>query len=264
MVKIALQRYKKSNQYHICNVKNQHNKDLNWLFSIRFDIEINEMQTKITHIYLMPGMAANPTIFENIVLPEDRYKIHWLEWKIPNQNETLQAYAKRMSEEIKHDNSVLLGVSFGGMLAQEMSRFVILKKLFVVSSVKSHHELPKRLKLLKYTKAYKILPTQWIGNMDLLAKYAFGETIKKRVELYKKYLSFNDKVYLDWSIKQIVCWEQDKPHPDAIYIHGDKDLVFPHSCLGDCIIIKGGTHIMILNKYKWFNENLPKLIAESS
>ena len=218
------------------------------------------METTLTHVYLMPGMAASPTIFEHIKLPEDKYKIHWLEWQIPDKDETLEHYAKRMCSFVKHDNAVLLGVSFGGILVQEMSKFLNLKKLFVVSSVKSHHELPKRFKLLKITKAYKILPTQLAGRIDILAKYAFGETVKKRVDLYKKYLSVNDKVYLDWSIKQVVCWEQEKPHPDAIYIHGDKDIVFPNSCEGDCIVIKGGTHIMIINKYKWFNENLPKLI----
>ncbi|NNE33151.1 MAG: alpha/beta hydrolase [Winogradskyella sp.] len=218
------------------------------------------MSPEITHVYLMPGMAANPTIFEYIKLPEENYKIHWLEWQIPNQKETFSSYAQRMCEFIEYENVVLLGVSFGGMLVQEMSKYLTLKKLFVVSSVKSHHELPKRLKLLKVTKAYKILPTQLIGNIDLLAKYAFGETIKKRVDLYKKYLSVDDKRYLDWAIEQVVCWEQEKPHPDAIYIHGDKDIVFPHSCGGKCIIINGGTHIMVINKYKWFNENLPKLI----
>jgi esterase/lipase len=208
----------------------------------------------------MPGMAASPAIFEYIELPVSHYKIHYLEWQIPEKNETLQAYAKRMCKFIKHYNIVLLGVSFGGILVQEMSKFITLKKLIVVSSVKSHHELPKRFKLIKVTKAYKILPTQLVSNIDLLAKYAFSETIKKRVDLYKKYLSVNDKTYLDWAIKQVVCWGQEEPNPDAIYIHGDKDAIFPHSCEGDCIVIKGGTHVMILNKYKWFNENLHTLI----
>ncbi|NRD24011.1 alpha/beta hydrolase [Winogradskyella litoriviva] len=218
------------------------------------------MSTVLNHVYLMPGMAANPSIFEHIDLPKDTYKIHWLEWQIPSKNETLQAYAQRMCKFIEHKNVVLLGVSFGGILVQEMSKFVKVKKLIVVSSVKSHHELPKRLKLLKVTKAYNILPTQLVSNIDLLAKYALGETIKKRVDLYKKYLSVNDKTYLDWAIKQVVCWEQEKAHPEAIYIHGDNDAIFPHSCVGNCIVVKGGTHIMIINKYKWFNENLPKLI----
>ena len=218
------------------------------------------MKTDLTHVYLMPGMAANPTIFEFIKLPETNYKIHWLEWQIPDKNETLKQYAERMCRFIKHDNIVLLGVSFGGILVQEMSKLIKVKMLFVVSSVKSHYELPKRFKLLKFTKAYKILPTQLVSNIDLLAKYAFGETVKKRVDLYKKYLSVNDKTYLDWSIKQVVCWDQEEPNTQAIYIHGDKDIVFPHSCTGNCIVVNGGTHIMIINKYKWFNENLPKLI----
>ncbi len=222
------------------------------------------MTSNITHVYLMPGMAANPSIFEYIKLPEEKYQIHWLEWQIPNKQETLEDYAKRMCKFIKYDDVVLLGVSFGGILVQEMSKFLNVKKLFVVSSVKSHHELPKRMKLLKFTKAYKILPTRLVSNIDLLAKYALGETIKKRVDLYKKYLSVNDTVYLDWAIKQVVCWEQEEPNPDAIYIHGDKDMVFPHSCVGNCIVIKGGTHIMIINKYKWFNENLPKLIESGT
>ena len=219
------------------------------------------LQDKI-HVYLMPGMAANPSIFEYIKLPEAQYQVHWLQWQIPKKNETLENYAKRMCQFIKHENAVLLGVSFGGILVQEMAKFLNLKKLIVVSSIKSKHELPKRLKLLKYTKIYKILPTQLINNLDTLAKVAFGETIKKRINLYKKYLSVTNAYYLKWSIHQIVNWPQETPNKNAIYIHGDKDMVFTNSCNGKCIIVKGGSHIMILDKHKWFNENLPILINQ--
>lgn len=222
------------------------------------------MGQDIIHVYMMPGLAANPTIFEHIKLPEDQFKIHWLEWFMPEPKESLESYAKRMIERIEYDNVVLLGVSFGGILVQEMSKHMNLRKLLVVSSVKSKHELPKRMKVMKFTKAYKLLPTQLVANIDVLAKYAFGETITKRIELYKKYLSVNDKDYLDWAIKNVIEWEQSEPNDQAIYIHGDNDMVFPHSCKGDCIVIKGGTHIMIINKYKWFNENLPKLILQPS
>lgn len=219
------------------------------------------MSQDIVHVYLMPGMAANPTIFKHIALPTNQFKIHWLEWMLPLKKETLQDYAKRMNEKIIHKNVVLLGVSFGGILVQEMSRFIELKKLIVVSSVKSKHELPKRMKIARTTKMYKLLPTQLVSNVDKLAKYTFGKTVTKRIELYKKYLSVNDKTYLDWAIKQVLFWEQEQPHPKAIYIHGDNDYVFPNSCNDNTIVIKGGTHIMIINKYKWFNENLPKLIV---
>jgi len=218
------------------------------------------MQPELVHVYFMPGMAANPSIFDYIELPEDQFKVHLLEWFIPNPNETLTEYAKRMSSKIEHDNVVLLGVSFGGVLVQEMSKFIKAKKLILVSSVKTKNELPKKMKLAKATKAYKLLPTKFVSNFESFAKYAFGETIKKRVKLYKKYLSVSDKTYLDWAIHNMVCWEQEDILPNIIHIHGDKDPVFPIKNITNCIIVKGGTHIMIINKYKWFNENLPKLI----
>ena len=218
------------------------------------------MEKNIIPVYLMPGMAAKPTIFSRIRLPEDQFKIYWLEWMIPEDNETLEAYAKRMILKIDHENPVLLGVSFGGILVQEMSKFMKVRKLIVVSSVKSRHELPKRMKIAKFIRAYKYVPTQLLSNLDVLKKYAFNETVSKRIDLYKTYLAVNDKRYLDWAIKEMLLWNQEKPIDDAIYIHGDKDAIFTQSCGDDCIIVKGGTHIMVVTKYKWFNKHLPELI----
>lgn len=218
------------------------------------------MQKDLIHVYFIPGMAANTAIFENIILPKNKFEMHYLEWMIPEENETLEAYAKRMAAKIEYPNPVLVGVSFGGILVQEMSKCIEVKKLIVISSVKSKYELPKRMKILRITNAYKILPTQWVSNIELFAKYTFVKNVTKRLELYQKYLSIRDKTYLDWSIKQIIFWDQEFPNPKAVYIHGDNDAVFPHSCQGNCIIIKGGTHIMIINKYKWFNKHLPELI----
>ncbi len=218
------------------------------------------MIQEVIHVYLMPGMAASPSIFEHIKLPEDYFEIHWLEWISPIHKESIEHYAKRLAKSVQHENSVLLGVSFGGIVVQEMSKFLSLKKLIVVSSVKSSAELPKRMKIAKRTKAYKLIPTRLLSNVEALAKYAFGETASKRIELYKKYLSVSDKHYLDWAIEQMVCWKQDEPLPNIIHIHGEKDAVFPLYNIKDCIAVKGGSHIMIINKYKWFNENLPKLI----
>src|SRR5210317_1503005 len=184
------------------------------------------MSQNIIHVYFMPGLAANPSIFEFIELPEP-FKIHWLEWQIPHKNETLKSYAKRMSSKIKHDKAVLIGVSFGGILVQEMSSFLTLKKLIIISSVKTKYELPRRMKFAKFTKLYKLIPTRLANNIDALAKYTFGNTISKRIELYKKYLSVSDKYYLDWSIEQIICWQRKQAFKNVIHIHGDKDAVFP-------------------------------------
>ncbi|WP_158848408.1 alpha/beta hydrolase [Algibacter sp. L1A34] len=221
------------------------------------------MHQELIHIYLMPGMAASPLIFENIKLPEDIFQIHLLEWMIPVENELLSDYALRMTKHIKHENIVLLGVSFGGVLVQEMAKYIKPRKLIITSSVKSMHELPKRMLLAKATKAYKLVPTQLASNIDVFEKYAVGKVVKKRIELYQKYLSVNDSRYLTWAIEQMVCWNQEEPPEGIIHIHGDDDGVFPIKNIKNCIVVKNGTHIAIINKYKWFNENLPRIILEN-
>ena len=108
------------------------------------------------HIYCMPGLGANPKIFENIILPKDTFELHFLQWKIPlSIEEPLEKYAIRMSKDIIHKNPVLLGVSFGGILMQEISKIITFKKIILISTIKSHHEFPNRLKLIQRTKVYK-------------------------------------------------------------------------------------------------------------
>ena len=217
--------------------------------------------TKIP-VYFMPGLAASPSIFERIELPKDTFEMHLLEWFLPNKNETLQSYAKRMAEKVKHDNAVLVGVSFGGVLVQEMAQFLNLKKLIIVSSVKCNSELQRRLKFAKTTKAYKLLPTGLMQDVELLTKFAFGDVLKKKLKLYEQYLHRREKDYLDWAIEQMVCWERVEVDTKVIHIQGDADEVFPVKNIKKFINVKGGTHLMILNRYKWFNQNLPKIILD--
>lgn len=221
------------------------------------------MSQHIIHVYFMPGMAASPLIFEHIRLPSNRFKVHFLEWILPFDNESISDYSLRISRNIKHENIVLLGVSFGGVLVQEISKHIKVRKLIIVSSVKSNKELPKKMKLAKFTKGYKLLPIQLVNYVDVLSKYAFGDRAVKRLVLYKKYLSVNDSKYLMWAIKNMVCWAQEEPLPNIIHIHGDKDVVFPIQNIEKCISIKNGTHIVIINKYKWFNNNLPSIILDN-
>lgn len=218
--------------------------------------------TKIP-IYFMPGLAASPTIFENIKLPEDQFELFFLEWFLPFENESIENYALRMTKKISHENPVLVGVSFGGILVQEMAKHIKTEKVIIISSVKSNTEFPTRFKIAKATNAYKLIPTQLLSNIELLVKYAFGNNIvAKRLQLYEKYLSVKDKKYLDWSIENVLLWKQNKINENVIHIHGDADEVFPIKHIQNCIVVKGGTHIMIVNKFKWFNENLPKIILK--
>lgn len=208
----------------------------------------------------MPGMAASPNIFEYIKLPENRFEVHLLSWKIPHPNESLTDYAKRYLVDIKEDKPVLLGISFGGVLVQEIAKLLACHKVIIVSSVKSKYELPRRMKYSRRLGLYHVAPVRIMQKVDILAKYAPNKWAKNKLELYQKYLSVNDPTYLSWALREMICWDQEQPAKGIIHIHGNEDPVFPHKYIGDCITIPGGSHIMIITKCKWFNENLPKLI----
>ncbi|MDX6182476.1 alpha/beta hydrolase [Flavobacterium sp. Fl-77] len=213
-------------------------------------------------VYFMPGLAASSTIFERIKLDESVFEMCLLEWEIPLAKESLSDYALRITKNINHENPVLIGVSFGGILVQEMSKHIKVRKIIIISSVRSNVEFPRRMKIGKTTKAYKLIPMKLLLNIENLAKFSFGEKINKRIKLYEKFLAVRDLTYLQWAVEAVICWERSEIDEKVVHIHGDQDDVFPIKYIKKCIIVKGGTHIMIINKYKWLNENLPSIILE--
>jgi alpha/beta superfamily hydrolase len=218
------------------------------------------MDKKKISVYFMPGLAASSLIFERIALPDLLFEVHLLDWELPIGDESLLDYAKRMAEKITAPNPVLIGVSFGGILVQEMAAFLNPLKVIIISSVKSNAEFPRRMKIAKTTKAYKFIPTSIFSNLEKLSAFSFGKSIAQRLKLYERYLSVRDVLYLDWAIEKIILWDRTQVDTSVIHIHGDADEVFPIQYIKDCIVVKGGTHVMILSKYKWLNENLPAII----
>ena len=141
-----------------------------------------------------------------------------------------------------------------------MAKYIDARKVIIISSVKSNLEFPRRMKIAKTTKAYKLIPMSLIVNIESLAKFSFGEKVNQRLKLYEKFLSVRDIRYLNWAVEQVILWDRTVVDENVIHIHGEVDDVFPIKYIKNCIVVKGGTHIMILNKYKWLNENLPSII----
>ena len=84
--------------------------------------------TTKTVVYFVPGLAAGKEIFEYISLPNHLYDVRVLEWIPPHKNESIKQYAQRMANLIIEKNIILIGVSFGGVMVQEMSFFLKTKK----------------------------------------------------------------------------------------------------------------------------------------
>ena len=210
----------------------------------------------------MPGLAASSLVFENITLNNSKYQLHRLDWIQQKKNESINSYCKRLSKKIKHKEPILLGVSFGGIIVQELDKILNVKKLIIVSSVKTHHEYPVVFKIARDYQLNNALP---FGMFDNFVKFSLKLNINKlykRIDLAERYLTERDERYLEWAVWSLLNWKQSEVREDIIHIHGDKDKVFPINNISNCIKIKGGKHEMIILRAKWFNENLISLIEK--
>lgn len=218
---------------------------------------------KIIHIYLMPGLAAGSAIFERIHLPE-KFHLHFLEWLLPvNPHEPLPDYIDRLIEKITEPEPVLIGVSFGGIIVQEIAKKIATKKVIIISSIKCTDEMPTSLKITKDIRLYKIFPTGIFKDLDKLLKIAFTKTLETKVKLYKKYMNQNNKVYLDWAIKNVLNWNRTEVDSQVIHIHGTEDPIFPIKYLKNYVAVKGASHVLVLSHAIWLNKYLPKFIENN-
>lgn len=215
-------------------------------------------------VYFIPGMASSTLIFEHIKLDNSIFESIYLPWPEVNSSYTLQDYVSLFQKQITLENPVIIGVSFGGIIAQELSKRIKTRKTIIISSAKSNNEYPSLYKLAKKTSIYKLLPTSWMKSLLNYYPSWSKKKRKQRIALYRRYITITHKDYLNWCIDKIIHWPQQQPLKDIVHIHGDKDELFPISNIKNATIIKGGTHAMIIIKYKWFNQHLPKIITDST
>ena len=193
-------------------------------------------------IYCISGLGADERAFSRLQI--SGHTLVNLPWLLPEDKETIEHYAKRMSVGITEENPVLMGLSFGGMMSIEISKILPVEKIILISSIKSAVELPwwmmgagkLRLNKIVSMRSYKILEP--IQNRFL------GVKDKGEIEMVRNYR----KIYTNWAINQVLNWKNNWQPPTIFHIHGDNDKMFPIRNVSPTHIIKGGGHFMIMNK----------------
>ena len=207
-------------------------------------------------IYQVSGLGANEKVFKYLQLNTD-FELVNLPWIQPEKGESLEHYSERMAEKINPDEDfILMGLSFGGIIAQEMNRFLDPKLNILISTVKSREELPLYMKLSSRTNLHKLVPPKFITSDNGISYTLFRKMYSAKMPDLKEFFEFRDPYYLKWSMDRIVNWENNVEMKNYIHFHGDKDIVFPFSKIRDAVKIESGTHVMIMVKAK----KLSKLI----
>ena len=74
-------------------------------------------------LYVISGLGADGSIFEYIQFLKKFTEIIYIDWLIPNYNESFENYVNRMAEKSRCQRKILLlGYSFGGIMVQEIHK----------------------------------------------------------------------------------------------------------------------------------------------
>lgn len=210
-------------------------------------------------IYIVSGLGADFKVLEKIQFPTHLEPI-FIDWLIPEKNETFSQYIQRMASKIDDSEPFcLLGYSFGGMLVQEINSIKPAQRIVIMGSIKSDKEKSRLIKTGQITRIPKILPTHFFNEKNtkiysMMRKFFDPKNNSKVLQ----YFRVKDPYYLKWSIEQISDWKF-KENPKVIQILGDRDIVFPIKNSKPDYVIKGGTHLFPATKHKEVSQILEKI-----
>jgi pimeloyl-ACP methyl ester carboxylesterase len=195
-------------------------------------------------IYLISGLGADKRVFDFVDL--SGFKINYVDWIDPVDHESIESYAKRLVEKFRFNRPILIGVSFGGMMAIEIAKQIETEKIILISSAKTRSDIPLYFRMLGKLRLNKIMPTTAFKKVDNLTYWIFGTKTTKEKELLRTIIEETDPRFLRWAIDKIVNWKNTEQFTNLTHIHGDADKILPLQTVD--YEIQNGGHLMIINR----------------
>ena len=209
-------------------------------------------------IYIFSGLGADERVFQNLDFsPYDPVFIKWLR---TTPNETIEDYAAQVAKQIRIDKPILVGLSFGGILAIEVAKIIDIEKLILIASAKSRKEIPFYYRLAGYINIHKLLPSRFLKRPGLIGNWFFSVRTKDEKKMLADILRDSDSSFLKWAINQIVKWKNKTPPQNTYHIHGTADRILPYRFVRADFKVANGGHFMTVNKSVEINKQLRTLL----
>jgi pimeloyl-ACP methyl ester carboxylesterase len=209
-------------------------------------------------VYFISGLGADKRVFSFLDLSfcEPVY-VDWIE---PLKKESLESYALRLRKHIPAKHPIVVGISFGGMLATEMAKADANLKAIIISSNKTADEFPKYLRAGKYFPFYKWMPGKMMKRSAHFIKWVFGKNGKEQKKVYFEIVRDTDPDFVKWAITAILNWKNKEIPKNLIHMHGTADRLLPHRYVKADHLIKGGNHVMPMDSHIEVSALLKELI----
>ena len=163
-----------------------------------------------------------------------------IRWIAPQPRETMTGYARRLVAQIEDtENVILIGVSFGGMIAQEITQFMRVAHLIIISSVISHKEMSLLMKWGGQSQLHRLVPAKWLRSLNLLlGAVIFGVNKEPYKKLLTDIIRDTDLDFMKWAMTVIPRWKGGYALSSYTRIHGASDYIFPAKKTKDAILVE--------------------------
>ena len=206
-------------------------------------------------IYAIPGLGADKRVFEYLSID---YQLVALEWIAPLKNESLKEYALRLAQAI--DTSVpygILGVSFGGMIAVEMSKVLKPELTILLSTAETHKELRWIYRVVGRTNLLYLMPKATFNISINFAWFLFGTNNP----VLKAILDDTDPAFAKWAAIAISKWKNHDVIDNSLRISGAKDKILPPK-KPNIKLIPDGQHFMIVDRCREISDLINEYLGE--
>lgn len=198
------------------------------------------------NLYIFSGLGTDHRVFQRIDF--GTWNPIFIQWIIPEKVETIENYANRLLKQIPEENPTIMGLSFGGIMAIEVSKIIKPKQLILLATVKTATEIPWYYRRAGLLRLHKLLPTFLLTRSNALSNWFFGTTDAFDRGLLKEILRETDPVFLKWAIDQLVKWQNKTFIENTTHIHGSNDRILPKRFVQPDYSIENGGHFMTVNK----------------
>ena len=216
----------------------------------------------MSKVYIFSGLGVDRRVFDHIDF--GNLDVEFIDWITPLTNESLEDYVKRISLKITTENPILTGLSFGGMVAVEISKILKTEKTILIASAKNKLELPRFNRISGKLKLNKLIPKSIFKKQNFITNWLFGIEIDSEKLLLKNILKDTDPKFFAWAINEIVNWKNETIPENIIHIHGNKDRIIPFKNVKADFVIEGGGHFMTVNKAGEIEKIIKSVIKKDS
>lgn len=210
------------------------------------------------HLYLFSGLGADHRVFQFLNL--EGFKVTYIKWITPIARESMEKYAARLAEQIDTKNPVLIGLSFGGMMAMEVAKLVETEKIILISSAKTKKEIPPYFRVAGRLNLNKLIPADRMKQPNAFAYRMMGAESDSEKTMMNNILTETDPVFFKWAMQKVITWKNMTLHQNLVHIHGKKDRLLPYRFVKADISIEDGTHLMTVRNAKEISEILRNII----